>query len=119
MQFILNIFIVYYLLISNRIIITYEMLETEQDNYSSTKRILNVRDIQQDVIDEANDILKSIINSSDPNQIYMECFKLLKLGGLEAEIPRLVVFGTTVNGENYFTRLHYGGSDWIYKFRYW
>ncbi|GIX62800.1 arginyl-tRNA synthetase [Babesia caballi] len=47
----------------------------------------------------AQEYLKLIQATDDPNLIFLHCYHIMKLGGLDAEVPRLVVFGQQSMGK--------------------
>ncbi|KAK1936193.1 hypothetical protein X943_001954 [Babesia divergens] len=55
--------------------------------------------IPGDCVKRAKEHLQVINNTSDPNLIFLHCYHIMKLGGLDAEVPRLVVFGQQSMGK--------------------
>ncbi|GBE60348.1 arginyl-tRNA synthetase, putative [Babesia ovata] len=55
--------------------------------------------IPADSVARAQEYLKLIQGTQDPNLIFLHCYHIMKLGGLDAEVPRLVVFGQQSMGK--------------------
>ncbi|KAH0479248.1 MAG: hypothetical protein KVP17_000372 [Porospora cf. gigantea B] len=72
-------------------------------------RVEELEDIHPQKLDRAQQHLEEIQNVKDCNAVYQKCFQLLKLGGLEAEIPRLVVFGQQSMGKTTLLDFIMGG----------
>ncbi|GFE54186.1 arginyl-tRNA synthetase, putative [Babesia ovis] len=58
-----------------------------------------LRTVRTDALVKAQDYLKLIKKTDDPNLIFVHCYHIMKLGGLDAEVPRLVVFGQQSMGK--------------------
>lgn len=84
-----------------------QTLATLNDDSIATQasKLEELQDVEPSKVQAAKDLVLEMANVIDANALYQRCFQLLKLGGLEAEIPRLVVFGqqsmgkTTLLGE--------------------
>lgn len=66
---------------------------------SGMDRLEELEMIEADKLERAEQLAAGTSETSDANVLYQRCFQLLKLGGLEAEIPRLVVFGQQSMGK--------------------
>lgn len=62
-------------------------------------RLEGLECLSTDSVKRAESLAASVSDAQDANALYQRCFQLLKLGGLEAEIPRLVVFGQQSMGK--------------------
>ena len=72
-------------------------------------RVEELEDVHPQKLDRAQQHLEELQNVKDCNAVYQKCFQLLKLGGLEAEIPRLVVFGQQSMGKTTLLDFIMGG----------
>eukprot|EP00371_Babesia_bovis_P002288 XP_001610935.1 hypothetical protein [Babesia bovis T2Bo] len=55
--------------------------------------------LRPEALVKAQDYLKLIKKTGDPNLIFIHCYHIMKVGGLDAEVPRLVVFGQQSMGK--------------------
>ncbi|ORM39391.1 uncharacterized protein BXIN_3005 [Babesia sp. Xinjiang] len=55
--------------------------------------------IPAEAVLKAQEYLKLIKKTADPNLIFIHCYHIMKLAGLDAEVPRLVVFGQQSMGK--------------------
>eukprot|EP00388_Colpodella_angusta_P014828 GDKJ01036950.1.p1 GENE.GDKJ01036950.1~~GDKJ01036950.1.p1 ORF type:complete len:1171 (-),score=297.26 GDKJ01036950.1:64-3576(-) len=62
-------------------------------------RVEEMESISAEEVQNAKRTFAEMQLASDPNNLYQQCFQLLKMGGLAAEIPRLVVFGQQSMGK--------------------
>ncbi|CEL99293.1 unnamed protein product [Vitrella brassicaformis CCMP3155] len=62
-------------------------------------RVEGLEDVQSNKLETAKSIVGQMQSLQDANVLYQKCFQLLRLGGLEAEMPRLVVFGQQSMGK--------------------
>lgn len=75
------------------------MVDTEGGFEVNTSKLEDLQDVSLARVEEAKVLVSEMATMSDANALYQRCFQLLKLGGLEAEIPRLVVFGQQSMGK--------------------
>ncbi|KAK1443393.1 hypothetical protein BgAZ_202690 [Babesia gibsoni] len=59
----------------------------------------DVTAIPAECVTKAKEHLELIRETSDANLIFLHCYHIMKLGGLDAEVPRLVVFGQQSMGK--------------------
>eukprot|EP00922_Rhytidocystis_sp_ex-Travisia-forbesii_P017932 GHVS01026715.1.p1 GENE.GHVS01026715.1~~GHVS01026715.1.p1 ORF type:complete len:1171 (-),score=194.93 GHVS01026715.1:154-3666(-) len=72
-------------------------------------RVEELSDVSAENVEKARNLSVVMQNLADANILYLRCFQLLKLGGLEAEIPRLVVFGQQSMGKTTLLDFIMGG----------
>eukprot|EP01054_Gregarina_sp_Poly1_P010573 Gregarina_sp_Poly_1__10572@NODE_785_length_6296_cov_89_903676_g574_i0_p1_GENE_NODE_785_length_6296_cov_89_903676_g574_i0NODE_785_length_6296_cov_89_903676_g574_i0_p1_ORF_typecomplete_len671_score117_57Dynamin_N/PF00350_23/9_2e19Dynamin_N/PF00350_23/6e03Dynamin_N/PF00350_23/3_3e03MMR_HSR1/PF01926_23/1_4e05AIG1/PF04548_16/0_00046AAA_15/PF13175_6/0_0089FeoB_N/PF02421_18/63FeoB_N/PF02421_18/0_16Band_3_cyto/PF07565_13/0_033TSP_C/PF05735_12/0_045GTP_EFTU/PF00009_27/0_18Septin/PF00735_18/0_13Septin/PF0 len=72
-------------------------------------RVEALQDLPDDKIRLAREYVTNINDFTDGNIMYQRCFMILKLGGLEAEMPRLVVFGQQSMGKTTLLDMIMGG----------
>ena len=76
------------------------MTSTAATNSETTNfRVEQMDEVPLEQLAAAKQLSAAMQQYSDANQLYQKCFQLLKLGGLSAEIPRLVVFGQQSMGK--------------------
>ncbi|KAK2195702.1 bifunctional Dynamin [Babesia duncani] len=73
------------------------------------QRLEDLTDIHKEHLSTAHQLLDVIKSASDPKLIYLHCYQLMKLGGLDAEVPRLVVFGQQSMGKTTLLDFIMGG----------
>eukprot|EP01053_Blabericola_migrator_P000899 Blabericola_migrator_1__898@NODE_1220_length_5067_cov_124_045200_g299_i1_p1_GENE_NODE_1220_length_5067_cov_124_045200_g299_i1NODE_1220_length_5067_cov_124_045200_g299_i1_p1_ORF_typecomplete_len1161_score249_11Dynamin_N/PF00350_23/1_3e16Dynamin_N/PF00350_23/7_3e03Dynamin_N/PF00350_23/1_1e04MMR_HSR1/PF01926_23/6e05MSA2c/PF12238_8/0_0066AIG1/PF04548_16/0_036FeoB_N/PF02421_18/1_1e02FeoB_N/PF02421_18/0_46AAA_15/PF13175_6/1_9AAA_15/PF13175_6/2_8e02TniB/PF05621_11/0_26TniB/PF05621_11/7_5e03GTP_EFTU/PF0 len=72
-------------------------------------RIQQLRDLDEARLQAAISLSESHVEPNDANAMYQRCFQMLKLGSLEAEMPRLVVFGQQSMGKTTLLDMIMGG----------
>ncbi|CTQ40818.1 hypothetical protein BMR1_03g01095 [Babesia microti strain RI] len=70
-----------------------------EDEIKQGSKLEDLFSMSQEVVESAKGFAEAIVSATDANVMYLNCYQLLKLGGLEAEIPRLVVFGQQSMGK--------------------
>ncbi|CDI81081.1 hypothetical protein, conserved [Eimeria acervulina] len=84
---------------------TFEASTRASGMQTGQQLVERLSDVSADALEKARQIVASMRGGSaqgeaaDANSSYLLCFQLLKLAGLEAEIPRLVVFGQQSMGK--------------------
>lgn len=73
--------------------------ELPGDEALPVSKLEDLQDVERQRVLQAKHLVQQMGASEDVNALYQTCFQLLKLGGLEAEIPRLVVFGQQSMGK--------------------
>ncbi|XP_954126.1 uncharacterized protein TA02920 [Theileria annulata] len=72
-------------------------------------KLEDLTDISVECIAFAKQHLEVIKSLTDVKSMYIHCYQLMKLGGLEAEVPRLVVFGQQSMGKTTLLDFIMGG----------
>ncbi|BAM39148.1 conserved hypothetical protein [Theileria orientalis strain Shintoku] len=72
-------------------------------------KLEDLTDISIECIGLAKQHLEVIKSLTDVKLMYIHCYQLMKLGGLEAEVPRLVVFGQQSMGKTTLLDFIMGG----------
>ncbi|EKX73696.1 conserved hypothetical protein [Theileria equi strain WA] len=72
-------------------------------------KLEDLTDISKECLASAKQHLEIIKNLTDVKSMYVHCYQLMKLGGLEAEVPRLVVFGQQSMGKTTLLDFIMGG----------
>lgn len=85
------------------------MSSNEDEGSSLSSRVDQLNDIPAEKLEQAKSVAQGIEQLKDGNAMYQRCFQILKLGRLEAEMPRLVVFGQQSMGKTTLLDLIMGG----------
>eukprot|EP01055_Gregarina_sp_Pseudo9_P001143 Gregarina_sp_Pseudo_9__1142@NODE_174_length_3830_cov_5_452915_g160_i0_p1_GENE_NODE_174_length_3830_cov_5_452915_g160_i0NODE_174_length_3830_cov_5_452915_g160_i0_p1_ORF_typecomplete_len1164_score275_23Dynamin_N/PF00350_23/5_2e17Dynamin_N/PF00350_23/3_1e03MMR_HSR1/PF01926_23/4_5e05FeoB_N/PF02421_18/1_2e02FeoB_N/PF02421_18/0_29AIG1/PF04548_16/0_77AIG1/PF04548_16/3_1e03DUF749/PF05370_11/0_23V_ATPase_I_N/PF18670_1/3_8e03V_ATPase_I_N/PF18670_1/0_44TniB/PF05621_11/0_28Gag_spuma/PF03276_14/9_8_NODE_174_ len=79
------------------------------DAESESSRVDQLNDFPAKNLPLAREFALKIDEIEDSNAMYQRCFQVLKLGSLEAEMPRLVVFGQQSMGKTTLLDMIMGG----------